>query len=628
MSEAGSAVLEKTLDKKKIHVRSAIIRFCGDSGDGMQITGSQFTTTAGAAGNDLMTFPDFPAEIRAPQGTLAGVSGFQIHFAGEDIHTPGDEVDVLVAMNPAALKANLKDLRMNGTLVVNTDSFDDKLLKRVGYEKNPVEDPALQEKYNIIPVPIAKLTANALADLGMAANSVDRCKNFFALGLAYWLYQKDLDGTIKWIQDKFKAKPTLIEANLRALKAGHAYAETTEVFPFRYEIGKASLPPGTYRNITGNSALAIGLVSASKLANLPLMLGSYPITPASDILHELARYKHYGVKTFQAEDEIAAVAAAIGASYGGQIGVTTSSGPGIALKMEAINLAVMTELPLLVINVQRGGPSTGLPTKTEQADLLQVMFGRNGESPVPIVSCSTPSDAFDCAIEAIRIALQFMTPVFLLSDGYIANGSEPWKLPDASKLPQLSHPGVPAGMDPADYKVYKRDEKTLARLWPFPGMAGFEHRIGGLEKDALSGNVSYDPDNHEKMVHTRAAKIAGIANFIPNQEVYGDPEGDLLVLGWGSTHGAVRTAVEIARQEGKKVSHAHLRYLNPFPKDLGDVLKRFKTILVPELNLGQLAFLIQGRFCREVVSLSKVKGRPFLVRELTARINEILGGAK
>ncbi|MCB1317613.1 MAG: 2-oxoacid:acceptor oxidoreductase subunit alpha, partial [Leptospiraceae bacterium] len=570
-------------------IDEATVRFCGDSGDGMQLTGGQFTRTTGVAGNDLMTFPDFPAEIRAPQGTLAGVSGFQIHFSSKQIYTPGDAVDVLVAMNPAALKANLSDLKARGILIANTDSFDERSLTKVQYESNPLEDPDLESRYSVIKAPITTLTRNALEDLGMSKPDMDRCKNFFALGITYWLYNRDPATTLNWIQDKFKKKEVLAEANQRALKAGINFAETSELFSERYEVHHARMEPGIYRNITGSSAIAMGLAAVADRSGLPIMYGSYPITPASDILHELSRYKNYGIKTFQAEDEIAAVCAAIGASYGGVIGATASSGPGINLKLEAINLAVMTELPLIVINAQRAGPSTGLPTKNEQSDLLQTFFGRNGESPLVILSAITPGDCFHMTMEAARLAIQFMTPVFVLVDSYITMGSEPWRIPEVSQLPRFEIKQSNNGVSPDSWQPYGRDDETLARLWAIPGSAGFEHRIGGLEKDSLTGNVSYDPDNHQHMVETRARKIAGIANFIPEQEVYGDSEGDLLVLGWGSTHGALRAAVAECRAEGIAVSHAQLRYLNPFPKNLGAILNRFKRILIPELNNGQLA---------------------------------------
>lgn len=606
-------------------IESAIVRFAGDSGDGMQITGAQFTTTTGVAGNDLMTFPDFPAEIRAPQGTLGGVSGFQIHFASRDIHTPGDQVDVLVAMNPAALKVNLKDLRSGGVLLVNTDAFDERNLQKVGYASNPLDEASLGERYQVIRAPITKLTRTALEGLELQQNYVDRCKNFFALGVAYWLYQRDPETTTHWIEEKFKGKQVFIDANLRALRAGYNFAETSELFTSRYEIRDAHFAPGLYRNINGATAIALGLVAGAEQAGLSLVYAGYPITPASDILHELSKHKNFGVKTFQAEDEIAAAGAAIGASYGGALGVTASSGPGINLKLEAMNLAMMTELPLVVINAQRSGPSTGLPTKTEQGDLLQAFFGRNGESPIPIIAAATPADGFECSLEAARLAIEFMTPVMYLSELFLIFGSEPWRVPDVADLPAIRSNQIQAGEDPGAYHVYARDEKTLARRWAIPGVPGFEHRIGGLEKDALTGNVSYDPDNHERMVRTRQQKIDNIANFIPEQSVYGGESGQLLILGWGGTYGAIRAAVEELKREGVAVSHAHLRYLNPFPRNLADVLKRFDSILIPELNLGQLAWLIRARFLRDVVSQTKIKGRPFLVSEIKKQAMELLG---
>lgn len=616
---------ESKRDVQHVELQAAIIRFTGDSGDGMQITGGQFTKATGQAGNDLMTFPDFPAEIRAPAGTLGGVSGFQIHFSSHDIHTPGDKLDMLVAMNPAAFKTNIKDLKPGGILLANTDSYDERNLQKVNYATSPIDDPEIAQKYQLIKAPITKLTRGALEGLNLPQNEVDRCKNFFALGVAYWLFQRDPNSTLAWLEEKFHGKEKFIEANVRALKAGFNFAETSELFTTRYEIRDAQFAPGLYRNINGATALALGLIAASTVSKLPLFYGSYPITPASDILHELSRHKNFGVKTFQAEDEIAAVSAAIGASYGGSIGVTASSGPGINLKLEAINLALMTELPLVVIDAQRAGPSTGLPTKTEQGDLLQAMFGRNSESPLPIIAAATPADCFDCAVESVRLALEFMTPVFYLTDLYLVMGSEPWRLPNVEDLPDIKHRLIQPGESNEGFKVYARDEATLARRWAVPGTPGFEHRIGGLEKDQLSGAVSYDPDNHEKMVLTRAAKVENIANFIPEQTVYGEQSGKLLVLGWGGTFGSIRAAVEELRSEGKAVSHAHIRYLNPFPKNLGDILNRFETILIPELNLGQLAHLIRAKYLRDVVSQTKVKGRPFLVGEVKDRIRELLG---
>jgi 2-oxoglutarate ferredoxin oxidoreductase subunit alpha len=598
-------------EQKTSQITTAIVRFAGDSGDGMQLAGSQFTKVTGIAGNDLMTFPDFPAEIRAPQGTMAGVSGFQIHFGSDHIHTPGDRVDVLVAMNPAALKANIKDLRHGGTLIVNTNAFDERSIAKVHYESNPLEDEELRSNYNLVEAPISELNKTALEDLGLTAKEIDRSKNFFALGMTFWLFQRDMQPTLDWIEGKFKKVEKIKEANQRVLKAGFNFAETCELFQNQYEITKAEFEPGMYRNITGNSALAIGLAASAHLAELPMLYAGYPITPASDILHELSRYKNFNVKTFQAEDEIAAVCAAIGAAYGGTIGITASSGPGIALKSEAINLAVMTELPLVIVDVQRAGPSTGMPTKTEQADLLQAMFGRNGESPVAILAPSRPSDCFYIAMEAVRIALKYMTPVFIMSDGYLANGSEPWKLPHASELKKLDKHFVPEGADPANFKPYDRDPETLSRFWPVPGRPGFEHRIGGIEKDSLTGNISYDPDNHHRMTELRAQKIQGIENSIPEQDVYGDDSGDVLLLGWGSTYGSMRTAVEHLREKGISVSHAHLRYINPVPKNLEKVLRRFKKVIMPEINTGQMAMLLRSKYLIDIEPFSKVRGRPY-----------------
>jgi 2-oxoglutarate ferredoxin oxidoreductase subunit alpha len=619
-AEFGREVQEETVD-------SAIIRFCGDSGDGMQLTGTQFTKTTGVAGNDLMTFPDFPAEIRAPQGTLAGVSGFQIHFAGHDIHTPGDVVDVLVAMNPAALKANLKDLKTGGILIANTDSFDDRNLAKVQYETNPLEDPEMAQKYRLIQAPITTMTRGAIEELGldMPKHLMDRSKNFFALGITYWLFHRDLSTTFTWIEAKFKGKNDVIAANEKAVKAGYYFAETSELFATRYEIAEAKFPPGKYRNINGATALSLGLVAGSQLADLPVFFGTYPITPASEILHELSRHKNFGVKTLQAEDEIAAVCSAIGASYGGAIGVTASSGPGICLKLESIGLAAMTELPLIIVNAQRGGPSTGLPTKTEQGDLLQAFFGRHGDSPLPIIAASTPGDAFECSVEAVRLALKFMTPVFLMTDLYLIMGSEPWRIPDVDALEKIEHNRIPEGEERGDFELLRRDAETMARRWPVPGDPGFEHRIGGLEKHELTGNVNYDPDNHERMMLTRRKKVDNIANFIPDQEIDGDPSGKLLVLGWGSTKGSIRAAVQqLRKQEGLSVSHAHLRYLNPFPNNLEEILNSFETVLIPELNMGQLSMLIQAKYLRKVESMTKIKGKPFLVGELKAKIRELL----
>ncbi len=612
-SPSSRAVARQKLD-------DVVIRFAGDSGDGMQLTGNQLTSTSALVGNDLATLPDFPAEIRAPAGTLPGVSAFQVRIADYDIHTPGDAPDVLVAMNPAALKKSIRDLKPNGILIANTDEFGERNLKKAGYERNPLEDGSLAG-FRVYPVAITTMTTRALEASALDHKSRERCKNFFALGMVYWLFSRPMENTIEWLRKNFAKKPELAEANVGVLKAGFNFCDITEGFQIRYEVEPAKLPPGIYRNIMGNTALSIGLVAASRRSGLPLFLGSYPITPASDILHELARYKAYGVTTFQAEDEIAAICAAIAAAFGGSLGVTTTSGPGLALKAEAMNLAVMTELPLIVCDIQRGGPSTGLPTKTEQADLLQAMFGRNGESPVPIVAAATPSDCFDTALEAARIAVQHMVPVILLSDGYIANGSEPWRLPAIEDLPDLR---VEFRTEPQGFAPYLRDPKTLARPWAIPGTPGLEHRIGGLEKEDVTGNVSYEPENHEHMIHLRAEKVARIADGIPDLVVHGDDTGQLLVLGWGSTLGAIRGAVQLARAEGLSVSHAHLRHLNPFPRNLGEVLARFERVLVPEMNLGQLALLLRARYLVDVISFSKVQGKPFFRSELLTRIRELL----
>jgi 2-oxoglutarate ferredoxin oxidoreductase subunit alpha len=616
-----TTVAEKeTRDVAHEKLDEVVIRFAGDSGDGMQMTGTQFTNTSAMIGNDLSTLPDFPAEIRAPAGTLPGVSAFQVRIADYDIHTPGDAPDVLVAMNPAALKKELKDLKPNGVIIVNTDEFNDRNFARASYTGNPLEDGSLSS-YRVFQVSLTTMTRRTLEGMGLDNKSMDRCKNMFALGMCYWLFSRPLENTITWLNKQFAKKPLIAEANVKVLKAGWNYCDITEAFHTRYEVPAAALEPGLYRNITGNTSLALGLIAASRRSGLPLYLGAYPITPASDVLHELAHFKNYGVVTFQAEDEIAAICAAIGASFGGAMGVTVSSGPGIALKSEAMNLAVMTELPLIVCDIQRGGPSTGLPTKTEQADLLQVMFGRNSESPMPIVAASSPKDCFETALEAVRLATKYMTPVMLLSDGYIANGSEPWKLPQVENLPDLR---TEFRTNPEGFHAYERDPETLARPWAIPGTPGLEHRIGGIEKEDVTGNVSYDPENHEKMVHLRAEKVARIANDIPPVEVHGDDSGELLVLGWGSTSGAITGAVNIARKLGIRVSRAHLRHLNPFPANLGDVLARFDKVLVPEMNLGQLALLLRARYLKDVISYSKVQGQPFTKQEILNRIQEIL----
>jgi 2-oxoglutarate ferredoxin oxidoreductase subunit alpha len=602
-----------------------VIRFAGDSGDGMQITGDQFTSTSALVGNDLATFPDFPAEIRAPAGTLPGVSAFQVQIADYDIHTPGDAPDVLVAMNPAALKVNLRDLKPNGILIVNADEFEERNLKKAGYATNPLDDGSL-EVWRVFRVPLATLTKRALEGSGLDAKSQERCKNFFALGMAYWLFSRPLESTVAWLEKKFAAKPLLAQANVTVLKAGWNYCDITEAFQVRYEVQPARLAPGRYRNVTGNTALALGLIAASRKSGLPLFQGAYPITPASDLLHELAMHKSFGVTTFQAEDEIAAVCAAIGAAFGGSLAVTSTSGPGLALKSEAMNLAVMVELPLVVVDIQRGGPSTGLPTKTEQADLLQALYGRNGESPIPVLAASSPADCFERAIEACRWAIRYMTPVVLLSDGYLANGAEPWLLPALEALPDFP---VSFRESPEGFYPYLRDPETLARPWAIPGTAGLEHRIGGLEKQDVTGSVSYDPENHERMIRLRAEKVARIGREIPPLEVHGDAGGGpLLVLGWGSTAGAITGAVNLARREGLRVSRAHLHHLNPFPSNLAEVLSRFERVLVPEMNSGQLALLLQGRFLKPVIPFAKLQGKPFFRFEIYERVRDLLGGAR
>ncbi len=602
-------------------VDDVVIRFAGDSGDGMQLTGTQFTQTAALLGNDLATFPDYPAEIRAPAGTTYGVSGYQVRLASSDIHTPGDAPDVLVAMNPAALKVNLADLREGGMLIVNTGAFDANNLKKAGYVGNPLEDPDLAEHYRVVAVDLEDATIRALEGMGLSNKEALRCKNMVALGMLYYAYSRPLTTSENWLTQKFSKKPEILEANLRALRAGHAIAENQELFTVKYTVAKASLPPGTYRNIMGNQALAMGLVAASKLAGLRLFYGSYPITPASDILHNLSRYKNYGVLTFQAEDEIAAITSALGAAYGGALGVTGTSGPGLALKTEALGLAVMTELPLVVVDVQRGGPSTGLPTKTEQADLLQAVFGRNSEAPLPVVAAATPADCFAAAIEAARIALTYMTPVILLSDGYIANGSEPFLVPDVASLPRIPvhHPQASP-----DFRPYARDPETLARPWAIPGTAGLEHRIGGIEKADVTGHISYDPLNHEKMVGLREAKVMGVAKSYPATTVFGDADAELCLLGWGSTYGAVHGAVMRARAQGLKVGQVHLRNVWPLPLDLGPVLKRFRKVVIPEMNRGHLWRLVRSELLVDAVRMPKVQGRPFTAGELLQRIQEEL----
>lgn len=600
---------------------SVTVRFAGDSGDGMQLTGSQFSDTTAFIGNDLNTLPDYPAEIRAPAGTIYGVSGFQLSFGSDDVNTPGDLPDVLVAMNPAALKKNLKELKRGGVLIVNSDAFDQKNLKLAHYDSNPLEDDKLSG-YELHQVPISSLTANALEGLPISPKEVARCKNFFALGLMYWLYDRPLKNTEDWIKDKFKNKPEYVEANTRALQAGHKFGEMTEVFTTRYKVEAAKLPKGIYRNISGNEATALGFLAASVKSGIPLFLGSYPITPASEILQYLSSYKNFGVKTVQAEDEIAGITSAIGAAFAGHLAITNTSGPGLSLKTEAIGLAVMTELPLVIINVQRGGPSTGLPTKTEQGDLLQALYGRNGEAPVCVIAARTPRDCFYMAIEASRIALKYMTPVILLTDGYLANGSEPWRIPHVNELPDIS---VKYRTDPEKFYPYLRDD-NLARPWAIPGTPGLEHRIGGLEKAEVYGTVSYDPDNHDRMVKIRTEKVKRIVNDIPDLEVDGDDQGELLILGWGSTYGTIKDAVIKARNSGLRLSHAHLRYLYPMPKNTGQILKNFKTILIPEINLGQLAHLIRSEYMIPVEQLNLVRGLPLKVNDILEKINSLLGG--
>jgi 2-oxoglutarate ferredoxin oxidoreductase subunit alpha len=617
-----TTLTEKSPNPEVIDLDRVTIRFAGDSGDGMQLAGTQFTRTSAVFGNDISTVPDIPAEIRAPQGSLPGVSAFQMSFSSYDIYTPGDIPDVLVAMNPAALKVHLPDLPRGGILIVNEDEFNPANLKKAGYTSNPLEDGSLQA-YRLFKVPIGTLNARALRDSGLSAVEIDRSKNMFALGLLFWMYSRPMETTIKYIDDRFgRRNAAVADANKTTLKAGYFYGETTEVFATHYHVPKAKLAPGLYRNITGNEATALGFLAASKLTGRMLFYGSYPITPASDILHELAAMKRFGVRTFQAEDEISAIGSAIGASFGGNLGMTGTSGPGIALKSEGINLAVMVELPLVIIDIQRVGPSTGIPTKTEQGDLLQCMFGRNSDSPVAIVAPATASDCFSMAIEAWRLAIKYRTPVIYLSDLYLGFGSEPWLVPDFDKLSPID---PHFHTDPANFQPYSRDPETLARPWAIPGTPGLEHRIGGLEKANITGNVNYEAENHDLMTHLRAEKIERIANDIPGIEVDGDETGDLLVLGWGSTYGVIKTAVQRARSQGKSVSAAHLRYLNPFPKNLGEVLGHFNQVLIPENNLGQLKLLIRGRFLVDAVGLNRVTGRPFTISEVEAKILELAG---
>ena len=612
-----------TSNSKRVEPRDrVVIRFAGDSGDGMQVTGTQFTTESALAGNDLATLPDFPAEIRAPAGTLAGVSAFQLNFASDEVFTPGDDLDVLVAMNPAALKVNVGDLKPGGILIVDREGFNEQNLKKAEYDRNPLGDGSL-DRYQLFQADVTKLTSAALKDLGLSARAVFRCRNFFCLGMTSWLYHRPIGPSESWLSDKFKKTPELVEANLRALRAGYNFAENSELFAVSYEIRPATIAPGKYRNITGNTATALGFVAAAQKAGRPIFLGSYPITPASDILHELSGLKQFNVYTFQAEDEIAGIGAALGAAFGGAIAITTTSGPGMNLKAETMGLALAVELPLIITDIQRAGPSTGMPTKTEQADLLMAMYGRHGEAPVPILAAATPADCFSMAFEAVRIAVRYMTPVILLTDGYLANGAEPWLIPDPASLPDIP---VQLRTDPNGFFPYLRDQVTLSRPWVVPGTPALEHRIGGLEKEYLTGNVSYAPMNHEQMIRVRARKIAGIVRDIPPTEVLGPETGDLLVLGWGSTFGAITQAVRELGAAGHRVAQAHLRYLNPLPPDLGSILRRYRTVLVPEMNLGQLVRLIRAEYLVDAVGFNKIQGRPFKVSEIVSRCLRLLNG--
>jgi 2-oxoglutarate ferredoxin oxidoreductase subunit alpha len=616
------------MNRKEELLQDVVIKFAGDSGDGMQLTGSQFTNNTALLGIDLATFPDFPAEIRAPQGTLPGVSGYQLRFSSDQVFTPGDECDVLVAMNAAALKANLKGLKKGGKIIVNTEGFDTKNLRLANYPDgiNPLEDNSL-ESYDVIRIDVTKMTREALKDITLGTKEKDRAKNMFVLGFLYWMYNRDMESTVQFLQDKFGKKPEILESNIRVLKAGYHFGDTTETFTTTYRVEKAKMAPGVYRSIMGNQALAYGLIAASQTSGLSLFLGSYPITPASDILHELARHKGFGVRTFQAEDEIAGVTSAIGAAYGGALAVTTTSGPGMALKAEAMGLAVMLEIPLIIVDVQRGGPSTGLPTKTEQSDLLQAYYGRNGECPMPVIAASTPSDCFDAVYEAVRVAVHHMTPVIFLSDGYIANGAEPWRFPKTEDLQPIEVKfKTELGHGEEKFQPYLRDEK-LVRPWAIPGTPGLEHRIGGLEKQNITGNVSYDPENHQLMVKIREEKVEKIADYIPLQKLDSGPEkGELLVLGWGSTFGAIKSAVAELQHEGYKVSHAHLRHLRPFPKNLGEILKNFRQVLIPEINNGQLIKIIRDKYFVDAKAYNKIMGVPITKTELVLKIREMLGG--
>jgi 2-oxoglutarate ferredoxin oxidoreductase subunit alpha len=607
--------------KRAEELPHAVIRFAGDSGDGMQLAGTQFTNTSAVFGNDVSTFPDYPSEIRAPAGTLGGVSGFQVHFGRQAVYTPGDQLDALIAMNPAALKTNLQDLVEGGILIVNTDEFTKANLQRARYDVSPLETSEL-DRYRVYKVPITTQTLEAVKGTGLSAKNAARCKNFYALGLMFWLYDRPFDTTMHWIETKFGKVPAVAIANALALKAGYNFGETAEIFPLRYKIAPAKLQPGKYRNLTGNQATALGLIAAARLARKPLFYGSYPITPASDILHELSFHKNFDVRVFQAEDEIAAMNAVIGAAFAGNIAVTGTSGPGAALKQEAIGLAVMTELPCVIINVQRGGPSTGLPTKTEQSDLWQALLGRNGDCPLPVVAARSPADCFDTAVEAVRIAVKYMTPVFVLSDGYLANGSEPWRIPAPAELQPIR---ITHATDPQKFQPYERDENG-ARPWAIPGTPAVQHRIGGLEKEDVTGDVCYFPENHQRMTELRAQKVANVVHDVPDQEVFGSERGELLLVSWGGTYGAVRSAAEQLIHAGRKLGHMHLRWLNPMPRNVADILARFKRILVCELNMGQLRFLLQGNYKVDTLGLNKVQGLPFKVSDIVRKVDELLGG--
>lgn len=611
-----------TKSKEVKNLKHVIVRFAGDSGDGMQLTGTQFSTATAFVGNDLTTLPDYPAEIRAPAGTLFGVSGFQIHFSSEPVYTPGDNPDVLVAMNPAALKVNLKELKVNAIIIANQDAFTPRNLELAQFESNPLEDKSL-EGFRVYSVPITTLTRNALEGLGLSQKEVDRCKNFFALGMMYWMYTRPIEPTKRWINEKFAKRPELIEANTKAMMAGYNFADTTEIISTHYEVRQAEIPPGKYRNLSGNECLALGFIAAGSKAGREVFLGSYPITPASEILHEMSRHKNFGVKTFQAEDEIAGIASAVGAAFAGDVSITTTSGPGLALKTEAVGLAVMTELPLVIVDVQRGGPSTGLPTKTEQSDLLQAVLGRNGEAPVPVIAAQSPADCFRTAYEAVKIAVKFRTPVILLSDSYIANGAEPWKIPNVDDLEPIE---MNFTTDPEGFAPYDRDPETLARKWAIPGTPGLEHRIGGLEKENISGNVSYDPDNHDLMIRIRDEKVKKVGNHVQDPEIYGETSGDLLLVTWGSTFGSVRSIAENLRQEGHKLSHYHLRWVNPLPNNLKDYIHNFKTVLVPEINLGQLRKILRAEYLVDVQGYNVIRGLPLRSNKLREHIENILKG--